>query len=371
MRRPCSGGRLVPLLFLSLVGVCQSLPASAEDASEDLLEYDRIIQPADREHWSYQPIRKPPIPKVRDTAWPRNPIDAFILEKLESQSWRPAPLVQKHVLLRRIFLDLIGLPPTLAEQERFLNDSSPHSLELVIDDLLSRPGYGERWGRHWLDLVRYAETNGYERDAIKPHAWRYRDYVIAAFNSDKPYNRFVLEQLAGDELPDSSAETMIATGYSRLGPWDDEPADPQQDRFDQMDDLVRTTSRVFLGLTLGCCRCHNHKFDALTMHDYYRMVAIFNPLVRPQLGRKELDLPAGSRREFSAVAERDRLISENSNQIASLRNSFRNEFLKSGRSELSPKVIAAFRSEPKNRTAEQKDFVKQHAKQLDAELSAA
>jgi hypothetical protein len=351
--------------------MCRGLTASAEDASGDLLEYDQIIEPSDREHWSYQPIRQPPIPKVRDTSWPRNVIDTFILEKLEAQSWRPTPPVQKHVLLRRISLDLIGLPPTLAEQERFLNDSSPHALEMVIDDLLSRPGFGERWGRHWLDLVRYAETNGYERDAIKPHVWRYRDYVIRAFNSDKPYNRFVLEQLAGDELSDSNTETMIATGYSRLGPWDDEPADPQQDRFDQMDDLVRTTSRVFLGLTLGCSRCHNHKFDALTMHDYYRMVAIFNPLVRPQQGRKELDLPAGSRKEFADVAKRNRLISEIRKKIESLRNSFQEEFLESNRSELSSKVIAAFRSEPEKRTAEQRDLVKQHTKQLDAELSTA
>jgi hypothetical protein len=371
MRRLCSGGRLVPLLILILFGVCRSLPSSAEDASEDLLEYDQIIEPSDREHWSFQPIRQPAIPKVRDTSWPRNVIDTFILEKLESQGWRPAPSVQKHVLLRRIFLDLIGLPPTLAEQKRFLHDSSPNSLELVIDELLSRPGYGERWGRHWLDLVRYAETNGYERDAIKPHAWRYRDYVIAAFNSDKPYNRFVLEQLAGDELFDSNAESMIATGYTRLGPWDDEPADPQQDRSDQMDDLVRTTSRVFLGLTLGCSRCHNHKFDALTMHDYYRMVAIFDPLVRPQQGRQELDLPVGSRTELADVAERDRLITKNQKQIDSLRNSFRNDYLKSGRSELSPEVIAAFRSDPGKQTSEQKNLVEQNAKQLDAELSAA
>ena len=157
------------------------------------------------------------------------------------------------------------------------------AVENLVDNLLARPAYGERWARHWLDLVRYAESNGYERDAAKPFAWRYRDYVIRAFNADKPFDRFVLEQIAGDELPegDHTPENLIATGYYRLGPWDDEPADPKQDRYDQLDDLVNTTSEVFLGLTLGCARCHNHKFEPLTMHDYYRMVAIFEPLQRP------------------------------------------------------------------------------------------
>ena len=137
--------------------------------------------------------------------------------------------------------------------------------------------------------MRYAESNGYERDAAKPFAWRYRDYVIRAFNADKSFDRFVLEQIAGDELPegDNTPENLIATGYFRLGPWDDEPADPKQDRFDQLDDMVNTTSEVFLGLTLGCARCHNHKFEPLSMHDYYRMVAIFEPLKRPVDGRTE------------------------------------------------------------------------------------
>jgi hypothetical protein len=195
-------------------------------------------------------------------------------------------------LLRRLYLDLVGLPPTPAEQEAFLQDSSPDALRRVVEALLSRPGHGERWGRHWLDLVRYADTNGYERDGNKPSVWRYRDYVIQALNSDKPYDRFILEQLAGDELADASPETLIGTGYARLGPWDDEPADPKTDHFDQLDDIVSTTAQVFLGMTLGCARCHNHKFEALTAHDYYRMVAVFHGLTRPQNGRTELDLPA-------------------------------------------------------------------------------
>jgi mono/diheme cytochrome c family protein len=259
--------------------------------------------PQRSDHWSFQPISRPRVPDA-NSAWVRNPIDAFILAKLQARGWKPAPPAEPRALLRRVYLDLNGLPPTLAEQEAFLND--PSRFEQLADELLARPAYGERWGRHWLDLVRYAETNGYERDATKPNAWRYRDYVIQAFNQDKPFDRFILEQLAGDELPDASAETFTAMGYHRLGPWDDEPADPKEDRFDQLDDMVSTTSQVFLGMTLGCARCHNHKFEPLTAKDYYSMVAIFNGLERPKKGRGELDLPIGTAGQVRALRERDR-----------------------------------------------------------------
>src|SRR5262249_9624473 len=157
--------------------------------------------------------------------------------------------------------DVIGLPPTPDEQAEFLAAPAPEAFDRLADELLARPAYGERWGRHWLDLVRYAETNGHERDGAKPSVWGYRDYVIQSFNADRPYDRLILEQIAGDELPDANAETLTALGFYRLGPWDDEPADPAEDRFDQLDDIVSTTSQVFLGLTLGCARCHNHKFE--------------------------------------------------------------------------------------------------------------
>ena len=279
--------------------VCTIQLSGDDSASSELAKYDAIIKVKDREHWAFQPVRRPSVPAIRDTSWVRNPIDAFVLAKLEARGWKPSPPAEPHQILRRVYLDLVGLPPSLAEQRPFLRDPSPEALDRVIEELLSRPGYGERWARHWLDWVRYAESNGYERDAAKPLVWRYRDYVIRAFNDDKPYDRFIVEQLAGDELPDASAETLIATGYTRLGPWDDEPADPKEDRFDQLDDLVNTTSQVFLGLTLACARCHNHKLEPLTMHDYYRMVAIFDPLQRPQRGRTELTLPAGSRSEIA------------------------------------------------------------------------
>ncbi len=254
------------------------------------------------EHWAFQPVEHSPIPNVSDPAWPRNPIDRFVLARLEARGWSPAHPASPGKLLRRVYLDLLGFPPTLDEQRAFGQAPTPDALDQVIDELLGRPAYGERWARHWLDLVRYAETNGYERDAIKPMVWRYRDYVIRALNNDKPYDRFLLEQLAGDELPDADSETVIATGFYRLGHWDDEPADPQTDRFDQLDDIINTTSQSLLGLTLACARCHDHKFEPLTTKDYYSLLAVFNPLTRPRKGRTELTIPAGSRDELRRAA---------------------------------------------------------------------
>ena len=275
---------------------------------------DEVIPKLPTEHWAFQPVHRPAVPWVKDGKWVRNPIDSFILAKLEARGWRPAKEATPSALLRRLHLDLNGLPPTLAEQDAFAhaagNGHAADALDCVITDLLARPQYGERWARHWLDVVRYADSNGYERDAEKPFVWRYRDYVIRALNADKPYDRFLLEQFAGDELPDANGDTLIATGLHRLGNWDDEPADPELDRFDQLDDMVSTTSQAVLGLTLGCARCHDHKFEPLTTRDYYSMVAIFNPLKRPQNGRTELTLPAGRVGEIAAASERDQKIEE-------------------------------------------------------------
>jgi hypothetical protein len=255
---------------------------------------NEVIAKSPAEHWAFQPVRQPPVPRVKDIAWTRNPIDAFVLAKLESRDVKPSPLAEPMALLRRVHLDLTGLPPTLEEQQRFASHPTEETLDAIIEELLAQPAYGERWARHWLDVVRYADSNGYERDAEKPFVWRYRDYVIQSLNADKPFNRFVMEQLAGDEIPDRSAETMIATGFLRLGHWDDEPADPATDRYDQLDDIVSTTGQAFLGLTIGCARCHDHKFEPLSSHDYYSLVAIFSPLQRPREGRTELALPVGA-----------------------------------------------------------------------------
>jgi hypothetical protein len=259
--------------------------------------------PSRSSHWSFQPIRRPGVPAVRNNAWVRTPIDAFVLARLEEKGWQPSSPATPSQLLRRLHFDLTGLPPNLAAQDAFARDPN---IDAAADRLLATPAYGERWGRHWLDLVRYAESNGYERDGVKPEAWRYRDWVIHSFNHDKPFDRFLTEQLAGDESEDANAETLVALGFNRLGPWDDEPADFEEDRFDQLDDIVSTTSQVFLGLTLGCARCHNHKFDPLTARDYYGMVAVFNGLKRPQKGRTELTLPIGNRFQVASVQAAER-----------------------------------------------------------------
>ncbi|MCC6590037.1 MAG: PSD1 domain-containing protein [Bryobacterales bacterium] len=272
---------------------------------DDIQEAPAASSAKPSEHWSFQPIRKPVPPTVRNAQWVRNPIDAFILAKLEAKDWQPSAAAAPQQLLRRVSLDLTGLPPTIEEQDAFARTGN---WDALVEDLLNRPAYGERWGRHWLDLVRYAESNGYERDGTKPEAWRYRDYVISSFNKDKPFDRLIAEQLAGDEVDGANPETLIALGYNRLGPWDDEPADPAEDRFDQLDDIVSTTSQVFLGLTLGCARCHNHKFDPLTAQDYYSMVAIFNGLKRPQRGRTELTLPLAAEDEIAKEQQRDKRI---------------------------------------------------------------
>ncbi|MBL9131914.1 MAG: DUF1549 domain-containing protein, partial [Verrucomicrobiaceae bacterium] len=246
---------------------------------------NEVIPKKPSEHWAFQPVKQPPVP----VSTFEHPIDAFVFGEKAA-----APCAVPNALLRRVFLDLIGLPPTLGDQARFLSDLSGTSdqsdaaFARIVDELLTRPEYGERWARHWLDVVRYADSNGYERDAEKPFVWRYRDYIIEALNQDKPFDRFVIEQLAGDELPDQSLETHIATGFLRLGHWDDEPADPPTDRYDQLDDIVSTTGQAFLGLTIGCARCHDHKFEPLSQRDYYSLVAVFNPLERPRKGRTEL-----------------------------------------------------------------------------------
>ena len=224
------------------------------------------------EHWAFRSVVRPKVPV---TAGADSPIDAFIQRGLADRGLPVPPEADRRTLLRRVTYDLTGLPPSEQELAEFLADSSPGAWERVVDRLLASPHYGEQWARHWLDLVRYADTNSFERDGNKPHAWRYRDYVIRSFNDDKPYDQFVIEQLAGDELPEPTADSLTATGYYRLGVWDDEPADKLQHRYDQLDDIVATTAQTFLGLTINCARCHDHKIDPLPQRDYYSLLAFF------------------------------------------------------------------------------------------------
>ncbi len=234
------------------------------------------VDAAARNFWSFRPVARPPVPTNSNPQFAiRNPIDAFVLAKLQAAGLTPAPPTDKVTLLRRVYYAVTGLPPSPAEVDAFVADNAPDAYEKVVDRLLDSRHYGEHWGRHWLDIVRFAETNSFERDGAKPHTWKYRDYVIKSFNADKPYDRFIKEQLAGDEMDPVSPETMIATGYYRLGLWDDEPADPELAMYDGLDDIVSTTGQAFLSLTVGCARCHDHKIDPFPQADYYRLVAFF------------------------------------------------------------------------------------------------
>jgi hypothetical protein len=234
-----------------------------------------------RPHWAFTPPVRPAVPDAGAAA---GPIDAFIRAGLAAKGLPVPPTADRQTLLRRASYAVTGLPPGDEALREFLADDSPGAWERVVDRLLASPHYGEHQARHWLDLVRYADTNSFERDDDKPHAWRYRDYVIRSFNDDKPYDRFVIEQLAGDEAAAVTPDDLIATGYYRLGIWDDEPADALQARYDWLDDVVSTTGQTFLGLTVGCSRCHDHKIDPLTQRDYYALLAFVHN-VTPMGGR--------------------------------------------------------------------------------------
>ena len=228
-----------------------------------------------RAHWAFRPIERPPVPEVQHNDWVVNPIDAFVLARLKEAGLAPSPPAAPRELIRRLYYDLLGLPPEPDDVEQFAADPSDAAYDALVDRLLDSPQYGEHWARYWLDVVRYGESNSYERDNPKPFVWRYRDYVIDAFNSDKPFDRFVMEQLAGDELDPVTPETIIATGYYRLGLWDDEPVDKELAFYDGLDDIAATTSQGLLGLTMNCARCHEHKLDPIPHEDYYRFLAFF------------------------------------------------------------------------------------------------
>ncbi len=250
--------------------------AEAEDS-------EPVFTMAQTGHWAFQPVRKPKTPAVKNQAWARSPIDAFILAKLDEKGLTPAPAVDARTLIRRVYFDLIGLPPSPAEVETFVNEfasAKPQAaLAKVVDRLLASPRYGERWGRHWLDLVRYADSNGMDENHVFGNAWRYRDYVVKAFNTDLPYDQFVREQIAGDLLKDDSGKStddrLIATGFLSIGPKMLAEDDPVKMEMDIIDEQVDTLGRAFLGMTLGCCRCHDHKYDPISISDYYSLAGIF------------------------------------------------------------------------------------------------
>lgn len=227
-------------------------------------------------HWAYVSPTRPPQPRVQDVAWTRNAIDWFVLARLEREGLKPSPETDRARLLRRVTLDLIGLPPSPADVDAFLADTRPDAYERVVDRLLASPQYGERWARPWLDLARYADSNGFQRDGFR-ELWAYRDWVVEAMNADMPFDQFTIEQLAGDLLPNATTEQKIATGFHRCTTVNVEAGtDQEENRVNQVFDRVNTTGTVWLGTTLECAQCHNHKYDPVTQKDYYRLFAYFN-----------------------------------------------------------------------------------------------
>jgi hypothetical protein len=305
-----------------------------------------------KDHWAWKPPVRPAVPVVPGAA---NPVDCFIRARLGSAGLAPAAPAKREHLLRRVTFDLTGLPPTPEEAASFVTDNSPDAWAKVVDRLLASPAYGERWGRHWLDLARYADSNGYEFDEPRPDAWRYRDYVIRSFNADKPYDRFVIEQLAGDEAFPDDRDARIATGFNLLGPDMTDASDQFQRRHNTLTDMTDTAGLAFLGLTIACARCHDHKFEPLPQTDYYRLLAFFTPAEF----RRDLSIASDHQRAEFAVKTRDYLekTKPTRDAIAGLEGPHRAKLFEAKLAKLSAEAQTAHRTPPDRRTGGQQELV--------------
>lgn len=315
--------------------------------------------------WSFHVPVRPAVPKVAKPAWVRNPIDAFILAKLEQKELTPSPEIDRAKLLRRVYFDLIGLPPTPQEVQSFLNDKRPDAYEKVVDHLLQSPHYGERSALYWLDLVRFAESDGFKADDFRPNAWRYRDYIIKSFNADKPYDRFILEQLAGDELFPGDPDALIATAFNRHFADEFNARNLDQRRQEILNDMTDVTSQVFLGLTLGCARCHDHKYDPIPQKDYYRFQAFFAAF-SPQD-----DLPLGTKQQLAKhdqqMAEWQTKAGDLLQKIAKLEEPYAKKLAGSNKSKFSKELQSAYDTPPEKRTPFQQQIADMLAKQLEVD----
>ncbi len=329
--------------------------ASPARAGKDEAKF--TLTDADRSHWAFQPIRRPTPPAIQNSQSKiQNPVDRFILAKLEAAGLSLSPPASPEVLVHRIFLDLIGLPPTPEEVDAFVQSAirDPQSaIESLIDRLLASPHYGERWGRHWLDLARFAETDGFEHDAVRPHSWRYRDYVVKSFNDDKPYDRFIREQIAGDELWPGDAEALTATGFNLLGPDMVDSSDQIQRRHNTLNDMTDTAALAFLGLTMGCARCHDHKFEPIAQRDYYAVQAFFSPakFVR------DTPVPTAAARAAFDVAMKKYSENPKVRELAELDAPVHARIFEKKVAKLAPEAQVAHRTPPEQRDAEQANLV--------------
>jgi len=325
--------------------------------------------PTPIEHWAFQPVRPVVPPMVKNQRWAKTPVDRFVLAKLEANKLRPAPPASREQLIRRVTFGLVGLPPTPQEIDAFVKDGSPDSFEKLVDHLLVSPHYGERWARHWLDLARFAESDGFEHDAVRPHSWRYRDYVIQSFNADKPYDRFIREQVAGDELWPEDRDALTATAFNLLGPDMVDSADQIQRRCNTLNDMTDTTSAVFLAQTIGCARCHDHKFEPLTQRDYFSLQAFFTPAVfQPDL---PIPTPAERAAHETAMAAYRAQAGVTQTQLDALEAPHREKLHEEKLSRLSEDAQLAHKTPKEKRTMEQEGTVLETAPMLkvaDAEV---
>jgi hypothetical protein len=321
------------------------------------------------EHWAFVPPRRPAMPVVKDAAWIRSPIDRFILARMEKDGLRPAPEADRATLLRRLSLDLTGLPPAPEKAEAFSADPRPDAYERLVERLLASPAYGERWGRHWLDVARYADSEGYEFNFLRPDAWRYRDYVVGSFNADKPFDSFVREQLAGDELLPVTDEHLIATGFLAAARFSSNEEDKAMQRNDLLVDITNATGSAYLGLTFGCAQCHSHKFDPITREDYYRLQGFF---VQGQVNHLVLQDPA-LRRAYEAVRHTgDTAVYESAGRLReALYAAARGRLREQARKKLAPELRAALDTPAARRSPEQQRLAHQAREALQFTSSEA
>ncbi|MEM1068483.1 MAG: DUF1549 and DUF1553 domain-containing protein [Planctomycetota bacterium] len=286
---------LRPLVLLTMLGSCLAGIVDAQEAYEEI-----PIDKVDRGHWAYQPITEPRVPSVKDVRWPQSNIDRFILNKIEQTELTPAARADRLTLIRRAYFDLIGLPPTPEQLNTFVADERPDAFRRVVDQLLASPQYGRRWGQYWLDLARFAETDGFEHDKVRPTAWRYRDWVIDALSADMPYDEFVTMQLAGDIVRPDDADAQVATSFCLSGPDMPDINSMEERKHVLMNEVTSTVGSVLLSLQVGCAQCHDHKFDPISQADFYRLRAFFEGSVKLSRNQSITTLAHGADRDAEA-----------------------------------------------------------------------
>jgi hypothetical protein len=325
------------------------------------------ITDEDRAYWAFQPVKSVSAPTIVDSGWSQNKIDQFVLQRLSAAGLAPSPRADRRTLIRRLYLNLVGLPPSPEVVESFVANESPDAYTQLVDQLLDSPRYGEKWARHWLDLVRYAESDGFKQDAYRPQSWRYRDYVIRALNEDKPYDKFVREQLAGDEMAESDLDALAATAYLRHWIYEYNQRDVRTQWTNILNDITDVTAEVFLGLSVGCARCHDHKFDPILQKDYFRLQAFFAPL----LPRDDIPFQTASERQQyeSRRAEWEKTTADLRSEMDLIEQPVRAKIAEAAINKFPPDIRPMFRKSPDQRTPFEQQLVDLAARQVNEEYS--